>query len=300
MALTTYVVSYGAENANDSVDRPPVGKYIYIPDSLQNDVLELLKGHSRVVDDDMNLDLTERVVINGDTLPMVMKSPKLGRFDRGLSNLLYLPKGQWSFGLTVSYGEFKSSDLEIFDLLNDIDVRASGFSIHPYLQYVVRNNIAVGLRFGYQNIKGNIDSFKVDISDDMNFNLKDIGYSSESYTAACFFSQYVGLTRNGRFGIYNEVELAFSSGSSVFKRPYGGELRKTNTNWMEAQLNFSPGVQVFMMKNVSFHVSFGVFGFGLKNQKQYEDGEFVGKRFSSSANFRFNIFNINFGIGLHI
>lgn len=295
---------YGAEAdshlQNDSSSVDPVGKYIYIPDSLQHAVIELLKGHSKVVDDDMNPDLNEKVVIKGDTLPIVMKDRNLGRFDRGLSNMLYVPKGQWALGLTVSYGEFKSEDLEIFDLLNNIDVNASGFSIHPYLQYYIRNNLAIGLRFGYENLKGNVNSFNVDISDDMNFNLKDIGYNSESYSASCFLSQYVGLSRNGRFGIYNEVELAFASGSSAFKRPYGGNLRKTDTNWMQAEINFSPGVQAFIMKNVSFHVSFGVFGFKFKNQKQYEDGELVGKRFSSNASFRFNIFNINFGIGVNI
>ena len=52
------------------------------------------------------------------------------------------------------------------------------------------------------------------------------------------------------------------------------------------------------MRNVAFHVSFGVFGFNLKNEKQRENGEEAGSRFSSGANFRFNIFNINFGIAV--
>ena len=54
------------------------------------------------------------------------------------------------------------------------------------------------------------------------------------------------------------------------------------------------------MKNVSFNVSFGVFGFYLRNEKQTVNGEPLGNRFTSGANFKFNIFNINFGIGVHI
>lgn len=69
---------------------------------------------------------------------------------------------------------------------------------------------------------------------------------------------------------------------------------------MQARLSFSPGVCVFIMKNVSFNVSFGVFGFYLRNEKQTVNGEPLGNRFTSGANFKFNIFNINFGIGVHI
>lgn len=290
----------GAESADTVSGGEPKGKYYYIPDSLQNDVIRLLRGHSRVVDDDMNLDMDELTLHKGDTIPMVLKSPNLGRFDRGLATLLYIPKGSWMVGLTVSYGELSTDNLEITQYLSDIDMGAHAFTIKPYLSYFIRNNLSVGLRFGYYNAQGDIKSFKFEYDDDINFNLHDISYKAESYTGALFLNQFIGLSRHGRFGIYNEVELAFSSGKSDFQRPYNKELRTTNTTWMEAQLNFSPGIQVFLMKQASFHVSFGVFGFHLRNEKQTENGESTGNRFSSGANFRFNIFNINFGIGIHI
>lgn len=297
-AIAGTVANPAVSQGSDSVR--PKGAYIYIPDSLQNDVLQLLRGHSRVVDDNLDLDLEEQTTYRGDTIPMVLKQRNLGRYDRGLSALLYVPKGQWSFGLTVSYGNLSTKDLEIFDLLSDVNIGAHAFRIRPYLQYTVRNNLAIGMRFGYYNARGNVDSFKVDIDDDMNFSLHDIGYKAESYTGAVFASQYIGLSRHGRFGIYNEVELAFGSGSSDFQRPYGGNLRTTHTTWMEGQLNFSPGVQMFIMKNVSFHISFGVFGFNIRKERQTEDGKDTGNRLSSGASFRFNLFNINFGIGVHI
>lgn len=297
-ATAATVANSAVSHPTDSVSSK--GAYIYIPDSLQNDVLRLLRGHSRVVDDNLDLDLEEKTTYKGDTIPMVLKQRNLGRYDRGLSALLYVPKGQWSFGLTVSYGNISTKDLEIFDLLSDVNIGAHAFRIRPYLQYTVRNNLAIGMRFGYYNAKGDVESFKVDIDDDMNFNLHDIGYKAESYTGAVFASQYIGLSRHGRFGIYNEIELAFGSGSSDFKRPYGGNLRTTHTTWTEAQLNFSPGVQMFVMKNVSFHISFGVFGFNVRKERQTEDGKDTGNRLSSGASFRFNLFNINFGIGVHI
>lgn len=289
--------------AADSVEtarKVPDGKYIYVPDSLQDDVIRLLDGHSKVVDDLNRLDPGELTVYKGDTVAMVLRSINLGRYDRGLSNFLYIPKGVWAIGLTASYGELGTKDLDVFGLLSDVDISAHAFSIKPYLQYFIRNNMAVGLKFGYYSAKGNVDSFNVDIMDDMSFNLSDIMYRSESYSAAFTFSQFIGLSRRGRFGVFNEVELAFQSGNSEFRRPYNGEPRTTYTTTTEAQLNFSPGVQVFIMKNVAFHVSFGVFGFYFKNEKQKENNVSTGDRFSSGANFRFNIFNINFGIAVNL
>ncbi len=290
----------GAEKSDSATRRIPDGKYIFVPDSLQDDVLKILKGHSKVVDDERKIDSSERVIWNGDTVPMQLKTRNLGRYDRGLSNYLFIPRGQWSFGLTASYGEFSTDNMEVFGLLTDIDLGVHAFSIKPYMMYFLRNNLSVGMRFGYTSIKGNIGSFKVDIDEDMNFNLQDIMYRNESYTAALMCRQYIGIARRGRFGVFNEVELAFSSGNSDLRRPYAGEPLTTHTTYMEAALNFSPGVCVFIMKNVSFNLSFGVFGFYLRNENQTENGKDLGNRVTSGANFRFNIFNINFGLGIHI
>ncbi|MDE5887628.1 MAG: hypothetical protein K2H46_08590 [Muribaculaceae bacterium] len=242
----------------------------------------------------------EWVTFRGDTIPTMLKERNLGRFDRGLSNHLYLPKGIWTFGVTASYGEFSTSNLEIFDLVSDVDFSGHIFAVRPYFQYTIRNNMAVGMRLAYTSGKARIDSFKVDIDEDMNFNLHDIMYRSETYSAAITYTQYYGIARRGRFGIFNEVELAFSSGNSDFQRPYNSEPRLTHTTTMAAALNFSPGLSVFIMDPVSFNISFGVFGFQLKNEKQTVNGEKMGSRFTSSANFRFNIFNINFGIAVNI
>ncbi|MDE6842561.1 MAG: hypothetical protein K2J24_03465 [Muribaculaceae bacterium] len=272
------------------------GRYVWVPDSMAGRVAEVLMPDSAR----LGAQLSERVVYRGDTIPTVLKSRNIGRFDRGLLNYLYIPRGQWSFGITASYGEISTDDMEIFDLLSDIDISGHLFSINPYIAYFVRDNLSVGLKFGYSSTKGRIDSFKVDIDEDMNFDLHDIMYRNESYSAALTLRQYFGLTRRGRFGVFNEVDLAFASGNGDFVRPYNGVLRTTHTTTMQAQLNFSPGVSVFIMENVSFNVSFGVFGFNLRNEKQTVDGERMGNRFTSGANFRFNIFNINFGIAAHI
>ncbi len=274
----------------DSLAKIVGGKFVWVPDSMTSKVNLVLKG-------DPGLD--ERVIHKGDTIPMVLKSRNLGRFDRGLTNYLFIPKGSWAVGLTVSYGEFSTKDLQILDLLDDIDLGGYMFSVNPYVAYFIRNNLSLGLKIGYAASKGDINSFKIDIDEDMNFNLHDISYKSKSYSAAIAMRQYFGIARQGRFGVFNEVDLLIGSGSSDFTRPYDGELKTTHTDMTKLELNFMPGVNVFIIKNVSFNLSFGIFGFHMKSEKQAVNGEPLGSRFTSGANFRFNIFNMNFGIEAH-
>lgn len=283
--------------ADDSI---PAGKYIFVPDSLQGDVLRLLRGNSIVVDNPNNLDVNEKVIWKGDTVPMVLKSRVIGKHNRGLSNFLFIPRKSWSGGLTVSYGDISTKDIEFFDLIKDINIGAHAFSIKPYVQYAFNNNMAMGVRFGYTDANAVIDSFGIDVSDDINMSLHNIRYENNSYMGAVFMRQYIGLSRRGRFGIFNELELAFSGGNSEFSRPVNDVVRNTHTRYFKTALNFSPGVSVFVMRNVSFDVSVGALGFNIQNERQIENGVDKGSRTVSGMSFRWNLLNINFGLGIHI
>ncbi len=242
----------------------------------------------------------EMVIVGGDTISIILPQTNYGRYDRGLYNYLFIPRGQWAFGLTASYGEFSSDDVQVLSIIKDLDMGIKAYSIKPTISYAIRNNQTVGIKFNFTRMKGNLGSLSFDFSDDMNFNLADISYYSQVYSAGFFYRNYVGLGRMKRFGIFNEVDLSFGSGSSRFKRLYDGEMKDTRTNITEASLNFSPGLAIFIQDNVAFNVSFGVFGMKLKNEHQWTDGVEEGSRFSSGANFKFNIFNINFGMSIHI
>lgn len=276
------------------------GRYVWVPDSLERDVETVLRGNARVIPGAGVVDPEEMVVYRGDTIPMILKSRNLGRFDRGLFNYLYLPKGVWSFGLTASYGEFSTEDLQLLDILSDVDISVNAFSIKPYLSYTIRNNLSIGMKLNYTRMKGDIGNLSLDFDESMSFGLSDIMYKSESYGTALTLTQYIGIARRGRFGVTNEVQLLFSSGSSDFVRPYDSQLRHTHTAYMDTRLTFSPGLSVFVMRNVSCNLSFGVFGFYIRNERQKVDGVEAGNRFTSGANFRFNIFNIAFGLAVHI
>ena len=241
-------------------------------------------------------DSVEQVIVAGDTVDIIIPQRNFGRFDRGLFNYLFIPKGKWGFGITASYGELQTEDIQVLSMLKDFDFKGKMYSINPAVSYFFRSNQSVGLKFNYTRGIADLANMSFDFGDDLNFNIKDVSYYQQSFAVSTFYRNYVGLDTHGRFGVFNEVDLAFGSGSSRFKRLYGGEPKDTRTIITQGSLNFSPGVCVFIQDYVSFQLSFGVFGLKWRKEDQTTDGFDEGSRITSGANFRFNIFNINFGL----
>ena len=238
----------------------------------------------------------KKVIVDGDTVSMIIPERNYGRYDRGLFNYLYLPKGDWAFGFTASYGELNTDDVQVLSMLKNVDFAGKMYSLKPSISYLFRNNQSIGMRLNYTRGTADLKSLAVDIDDDMNFSLHDVSYYQQTYEVAAFYRNYVGLGMEKRFAVFNEVSLDMGARSSRFKRYYADQLFDTRTNITTVSLNFSPGLCVFIQDYVAFNVSFGVFGLKVRNEKQNTNGVDEGSRTTSGANFRFNIFNINFGL----
>lgn len=247
-----------------------------------------------------NVDVSgEKVVVGKDTVDIIIPQRNFGRFDRGLFNYLFIPKGQWSFGLDVSYGEFNSDDIELLSFIGDFDFGGSMFSIDPYISYFFAHNQSIGMRLGYTRNKADLGNLTVDI-EDLDLSLQNIDYHTEEYSASVFYRHYIGLDRSRRWAIFNETALEFSSGNGYFERPYEGVPRITETVTTEVRMDFSPGICYFVHDYVSFNLSFGVFGLHWKRWQQTTDHVEEGSRTSSGADFKFNLFNLRMGIAVHI
>lgn len=264
---------------------------------------ENILGSSKIKLDtvnDRNPYIDEKVIVDGDTVNFILPDKNYGRYDRGLYNYLIIPKKQWAIGITASYGEFGTDDVQVLSILENLDIKIKTYSIKPSISYFFTNNQSVGIKFNYTSSEVDLSNMTFDFDDDLNFSLRDVNYHSQSFSASLNYRNYIGLGPEKRFAIFNEVDLGFGLGSSEFKRLYNDEPRNTQTDIMKASLNFSPGVCMFIMDYISFNVSFGVFGLNLTHEKQTTNGVDEGSRFSSGANFKFNLFNINFGLAVHI
>lgn len=241
-------------------------------------------------------ELNERVIVGTDTVPIVVEQKNYGRFDRGLRNYLFIPKGKWAFGLTASYGELDTEDVQILSLIKDVDFSGKIYSINPSVSYFINHNQSIGFEINYARGQADLGSLAVDIDEDMSFALRDVSYYQQTYSMGVAYRNYVGLSKMKRFAVFNEVSLDLGTGSSRFKRYYNDELFDTRTQITTASLNFSPGVAIFIHEYAAFNVSFGVFGLKFRKESQTTNGVNDGTRVTSGANFKFNIFNINFGL----
>ena len=241
-------------------------------------------------------ELDEKVIVDGDTVSIIIPEKNFGRYDRGLFNYMFVPKGRWAFGLTASYGELNTQDIQVLSILKDFDFGGKIYSINPSISYFIKHNQSVGVRFVYSRGVADLARLAIDFDEDLNFSIRDVSYINETYAAGLFYRYYVGLGKSKRFGVFNEVDLNFQSGNSRFSRIYNDQPKNTKTSIVQTSLNFSPGVAVFIQDYIAFNVSFGIFGLNWRKEHQMTDGIDEGSRFSSGANFRFNIFNINFGL----
>lgn len=291
IATTTQTMPAASDTIYVYPDERQGGRYIWVPDG------EKLESSLKASTEP---NLKEMTFWKGDSIPMAIPTKRYGRFDRKLYNWLIYPKGQWHISLSANYGGLSTEDSEFLSLMKDIDMNGKIYSIKPSVSYFFKSNLCAGLRLAFTKGEMNINNFNVDIDEDMNFNLHDVKYSSDSYAAAVFLQQHFGLSRRGRFSVYNEVELAFGTGNKHFVRPFDGEMKDTRTKTTSFNINYSPGVSIMMMKQAAFNLSFGIFGFHIQNEKQWDNGEESGSRLTSGINFRFNIFNINFGVSIII
>ena len=106
--------------------------------------------------------LNEKVIVGNDTVSMIISEKNLGRYNRGLYNYLFIPKGDWVFGLNASYGEFNADDVEILSILKNFDFGGKIYSIKPSASYFFKNNQSIGVRLNYTNGSAQIDNLAVD------------------------------------------------------------------------------------------------------------------------------------------
>lgn len=226
----------------------------------------------------------------------IIYTKPVGRYDRGITNYRFIPKNKWIGGVTVSVFNFESDNSRLlFSLLKDIDLNLRTLSVKPFVGYAIKDNMVVGLKFGYSRISGGIDNLALNI-EDLDIALKDIKYTDDSYSFSLFHRSYIGLDPKGLFGLFNETTLGYSTGSTRFSRGADETLKYTDTSINQLKVGINPGIAIFIMPNVGAEVSFGVAGFTYNWEKQKKSSGETGKRTNSGANFKINLFNINIGL----
>jgi hypothetical protein len=230
--------------------------------------------------------------------------PTRQRIDRNIDLTKFVYKGEFMVGLNASYGNIKAVDSDIMLLLDNINVGLRSTTIRPFLAYSFKDNQAVGIRFGYQNLRGEIGSLDLNlglIADIENMGLSNMGLVNESFTWSIFHRNYIGLDRRGIFGIILESELLFKSGTTSMWSGEGDERTKTDSRNFAVRFNYNPGIAIYVFPQVCFTVTVGIGGLYYNNIRQFDmTGVEVGRRDRTGLQFKLNIADIQIGLVAHL
>lgn len=251
-----------------------------------------------IIRDTVYITQQEKNIQFEDKSKLIQERP-IGRFDRGILNYRLIGKGKWMGGLTFSFINYESEEGSLlYSMLGDFDANFSVKAFNPYIGYAVRDNSVIGLKFGYNRLIGDLGNIDLNLGSDYNFSFGGMKYSEDLYSVGLFYRSYIGLDSSGMFGLFNETHLTYKRGHSVFTngKTDSADITNTETTINELRIGINPGVAVFITKNVSAEMSFGVAGFKYRSERQNNSLGEEGKRDTSGADFKINILNINIGL----
>lgn len=229
--------------------------------------------------------------------------PTSRRVDRNINKNKFVFKHEFMCGLAASYGTLDASDADILLILDNIDFGLRRTQVLPYIAYAYKDNSSVGLRFGYEYLKGDLGNIDLDLgaAADIGFSLSDVGLKSENFAWSLFHRNYIGLDRRGIVGAILEAEIQVKTGTSSFYMGSGEDINYSRNKNFAARLNFNPGIAVYVFPEVCVTVTVGIGGLKYNQVRQLDAyGVETGRRAHSALKFKFNVADIQIGVVAHL
>lgn len=229
--------------------------------------------------------------------------PMNRRVDRNINTNKFVYRNEVMLGLTASYGTLSVDNSDLLLLLENINIGLKRTTVRPFVAYTYRDNSAVGLRMGYEMVKGNLDNLSLNLGEeaDLSFSLGGFAVGSENMSVALFHRNYMGLDRRGIVGVILESELLVKSGLTTVTMGSGEGATNSRNKTFTAKLNLNPGLAVYIFPEVCVTVTVGIGGLSYNRIRQIDDaGVEVGCRQRSNMSFKVNIADIQIGVVAHL
>lgn len=236
------------------------------------------------------------LLLAGIVLPAMAKGTK---FDRGIEQKTFIPKGQWMCGASFSYSEHTDDNFK-FLVIDDINSVGYTFKVSPVVSYFIRDNIALGGRLAFSRSSTDLGNLSLNLGDDLNFDLSDYRDKTNSLSTSFFIRTYLNLGDSKRFGLFNEARLTYGYGRSKTEDGTGEELKGTHQIKQNLNFGLAPGITCFINDYTAVEASLDVLGLDFKWYDQKTNQVETGKRTSSGANFKINLLSISLGITFYL
>lgn len=222
------------------------------------------------------------------------------RYDRGfdLNSTTFTKKGTWMIGGQVAYSTHKNEDYH-FLIIEDINSTGYRFTVSPMFCYMVQDNMGLGMRFGYGRNLLKVDSASLSI-DEIDINVKDYYSLSHDFSAMAIYRNYIPLGESKRFALFNETQLAYSTGQAKLIDGHGTSIVGTYEKSNSLSLGLNPGMVAFINDHVAVEVNVGMLGLQYTSVDQTHNQVYKGSRETTQINFKVNILSIGFGLAYYL
>ena len=303
--LTDVPVAVASEMVIATVEQEPMCECAAVEESLpvaENLVVAVELAEQGIGSVEVEQDVAAVTEVEQPTTARFLPTRK--RVDRKVDNNIFVYKGEFMLGLTASYGRVSSEDSDLLLLLDGINVGLNSATIRPFFAYAYKDNLAVGIRLGYEYIHGDLSNIGLNlglIADGMEgMSIGNLSLRNENFSWALFHRHYLGLDRKGIVGVILETELLFKNGTSRFTAGSDVESASFSRNFA-AQLNVNPGIGVYIFPQACVTATVGIGGLKYNNIRQCNAvGEVIGRRDHSSLDFKINILNVQIGVVMHL
>ncbi|RXI23482.1 MAG: hypothetical protein C7K11_05865 [Candidatus Amulumruptor caecigallinarius] len=234
-----------------------------------------------------------------DDTASAAKTDSIPVFERGIQQLKFIPKGQWIAGVSVSYSQ-EHEDNYTFFVLENLNGDTYSFKVSPTVLYAFKDNLAIGGRVGYQRRRTQLESGMLNLGEGTQFDVDHLYSIGHNFYVAGVFRNYLSMGSSMRFGFFNEVQLELGGGQSKLTNGVGDDFSGTYESNFSLSVGLQPGMVVFLNNYSAVEVNIGVLGFNYKHTNSKRDQIYESHRNSSSANFRINLFSIQFGATFYI
>lgn len=234
------------------------------------------------------------------TLPLWVHGEELENFEQEeLDPVVFVPKGQWVTGISVSYTQTHQNNYQ-FLILENLKGDTYSFNVSPMLVYMFANDMGAGGKFGYNRSLTKLENADIVLGEGTSYSTDHLYRLAHNYYGMAVLRNYFSLGRSMRFGIFNELQLQLGGGQSKIMTGTGESLSGTYERNLNLKVGVAPGIVMFLNDYSALEVNIGVLGFSYTHTKGIKDQIYESHRKSKSANFRINVFSITFGVGFYL
>ena len=210
----------------------------------------------------------------------------------------FMPKKAVSLGFQGSYFDLSGSNASVMLLLEQLNARGTLFSAAPYFSWCYKTDRCIGVKLKYSKATGGISTMDLNLpGSDMELGVQDLDATSNSFVGQCFHRSYIGLDEKRLFALF--MDLALPYGQSSYSLGIGSNSGNGYTFTHSLKAAARPGLEVFVMNNVSSVFSIGIGGIYVSESSIYSEGARTGRKISSGARFMPDITDISMGIAVH-